>query len=175
MLWIDSMWFESFYLKGHARECERKNSWKNDRVNQYWQWNIITDGFITAHSIHLRAPFYQNSIQYLIYILFYLRLSPYCSWFSLIRISRKLFAKWKMCVCTVHYAHNGSATSWTETRARDRGTTQKTRARLLSRWQWTINYKWIACEAFDYMVCVIKAAIISWPLALYRMIMIEIS
>lgn len=102
MLWIDSMWFESFYLKGHARECERKNSWKNDRVNQYWQWNIITDGFITAHSIHLRAPFYQNSIQYLIYILFYLRLSPYCSWFSLIRISRKLFAKWKMCVCTMH-------------------------------------------------------------------------
>lgn len=44
-----------------------KKPWKNDRVNQYWQWNIITNGFITAHSIHLRAPFYQNSIQYLIY------------------------------------------------------------------------------------------------------------
>lgn len=41
----------------------RENRWKNDRVNQYWQQNIITDGFITAHTIHLLALFAQlNSI-----------------------------------------------------------------------------------------------------------------
>lgn len=33
--------------------------------------------------------------------------------------------------------------------------------RLLSRWQRTINYKWIACEAFDYVLSVIITSVIS--------------